>query len=67
MVITGRLLAVGNCSPKVVVVGVREETAAEVEDRLLDCVAQPFADAGALVEGILMVALDQALCGVFVS
>ena len=41
--------------------GVRQETVAEVEDRLLDRSAEPLADAGSRVEGVLMIALDQAL------
>ena len=39
----------------------RQETVAEVEDRLLDRFAEPLADAGSGVKGVLMVALDQAL------
>ena len=38
----------------------RQETVAEIEDRLLDRFAEPLADAGTGVEGVLMVALDQA-------
>ena len=61
VVVTGQEVAGGGGRTQGLVTRVRQETVAEVEDRLLDRLAQPLADAGAGVEGVLMVALDQAL------
>ncbi len=43
--------------------GMGQKAVAEVADRLLDGAAQPFADARARVERILVIALDQAFGG----
>ena len=47
VVVTGREMAVDNGRAETVVVVVREETVTEVENRVLNRVAQPLADAGA--------------------
>ena len=60
VVVTGREIAVDNGRAETVVVGVREETVAEVKNRALNRMAQPRADAGARVERVLVVLLDQA-------
>ena len=62
VVVVGFEVAVDDGCTQDIVVGVRKETIAEIENRLFDYFTQPVADAGARIEGVLMVALNEALC-----
>jgi hypothetical protein len=53
-------LAIGDRLSQFIVGGMGEKAVGEVADGLLDGLGKAFADAGAGVEGILVVALDQA-------
>jgi hypothetical protein len=58
-------LAIGDGLAQFIVGGMGEKAVGEVADGLLHGLGQAFADAGAGIEGILVVALDQAFRGGF--